>query len=194
MSEPWQPFRTRREQGADARRGKPSTPELFGVDLDGNQLTSASGWGFALGLLAPLPFGLRLGLSVQDLGGTSLEHDGGVSEQLYDARYRLGLAHKPIEGLTIAAGLDAALRFGAEYWIRGLLALRAGMLTELDPPESFGDATTASFGLGVKYRFATLDYAYERHPILPPPPQAYSTVQAPSSACRYWSVNWGMTS
>ncbi|MEE3259679.1 MAG: tetratricopeptide repeat protein [Candidatus Latescibacterota bacterium] len=138
------------------------------VDLDGNQLTSASGWGFDLGLLAPLPFGLRLGLSVQDLGGTSLEHDGGVSEQLYDARYRLGLAHKPIEGLTIAAGLDDALRFGAEYWIRGLLALRAGMLTELDTPESFGDATTASFGLGVKYRFATLDYAYERHPILPP--------------------------
>ena len=117
------------------------------VDLDGNQLTSASGWGFDLGLLAPLPFGVRLGLSVQDLGGTSLAHDGGVSEQLYDTRYRLGLAHKPIEGLTIAAGLDDALRFGAEYWVRGLLALRAGVLTELDTPESFGDATTASFGL-----------------------------------------------
>ncbi|MBT4978537.1 MAG: tetratricopeptide repeat protein [Gemmatimonadetes bacterium] len=136
-------------------------------DLDGNQLTSAAGWGFDLGLLAPLPFGIRLGLSVQDLGGTSLEHDGGIAEKVYGTRYRLGLAHKPIEGLTVAAGLDDALRFGAEYWVQGLLALRAGLLTELDTPESFGDATTTSFGLGVKYGFATLDYAYERHPVLP---------------------------
>ena len=136
-------------------------------DLDGNQLTSAAGWGFDLGFLAPLPFGIRLGLSVQDLGGTSLEHDGGIAEKVYGTRYRLGLAHKPIEGLTVAAGLDDALRFGAEYWVQGLLALRAGLLTELDTPESFGDATTTSFGVGVKYGFATLDYAYERHPVLP---------------------------
>ena len=30
----------------------------FNVDLDGNNLGSASGWGFDLGLLAPLPYGL----------------------------------------------------------------------------------------------------------------------------------------
>ena len=136
------------------------------VDLDGSSLTSASGWGFDLGLLAPLPHNLRLGFAVQDLSGTSLKHDDGISEEVYDARYRLGLAYKPIEGLTLAADLDDALRFGAEYWVQGLLALRFGIHTERDTPESFGDATTASFGLGVKYRFATLDYAYERHPVL----------------------------
>ena len=140
----------------------------FSVDLDDNQLTSASGWGFDLGLLAPLPFGLRLGAAVQDIGGTSLSHDGGVSEKLYDARYMLGLAHKPIEGLTVALGIDDSFRLGAEYWLRGQLALRAGMSSEIDTPESFADATSASFGLGIKYRFATLDYAYERHPVLPP--------------------------
>ena len=137
------------------------------VDLDGNELTQASGWGFDLGLLAPLPFGLRLGLAVQDLGTSSLEHSGGVSEEVYQPRYRLGVAHKPIEGLTLAADLDEALRFGAEYWIRGQLALRAGILTELDTPETFAGATTTSFGVGVKYRFATLDYAFEHHPVLP---------------------------
>ena len=42
----------------------------FNVDLDGNNLGSASGWGFDLGLLAPLPYGLRLAVVAQDLGGS----------------------------------------------------------------------------------------------------------------------------
>ena len=37
----------------------------FNVDLDGNNLGSASGWGFDLGLLAPLPYGLRLRWSLK---------------------------------------------------------------------------------------------------------------------------------
>ena len=136
------------------------------ADLDGRSVMSASGLGFDIGLLAPLPHGLRLGIAVQDLGGTSVEHDGGISEQIFASRWRVGLAHKPVEGLTIAADVDDHLRFGAEYCIRGQLALRAGVRTELDTPESRGDATTPSAGFGVKYRFATLDYAYEQHPIL----------------------------
>ncbi|MGY8826276.1 MAG: tetratricopeptide repeat protein [Candidatus Latescibacterota bacterium] len=140
----------------------------FNVDLDGTNLATASGWGIDLGLLAPLPYGIRLGLAVQDLGGTDLQYDGGVSEEVYEPRVRLGLAHKPIEGLTVGADLDDAFHLGAEYWLRGLLALRAGIATDLDTPESFGDATTTSFGLGIKYRFAQFDYAYERHPVLAP--------------------------
>ena len=139
-----------------------------GTDLDGQSLMSASGWGFDLGLLAPLPYGLRLGFTAQDLGGTALEHESGLSETIFDAHYRFGLAGKPLEGLTLAADLDDEFHLGAEYWLGGQLALRAGLHTELDSPESFSDATTASFGLGVKYRFAQLDYAYERHPVLAP--------------------------
>ena len=139
-----------------------------GTDLDGQQIVNASGWGFDLGLLAPVPkLGIRLGASIQDLGDTSIEHEGGRAEDLLPQHYRVGLAAKPIEGLTIAADLDDSYHFGAEYWFRGQLALRAGLQSERDTPESFGDATTTSFGVGVKYRFAQVDYAYERHPILP---------------------------
>ena len=140
----------------------------FNVDLDGNNLGSASGWGFDLGLLAPLPYGLRLAVVAQDLGDTDLQYENGISETVYDSRYRLGLSYRPVEGLTVGMDLDDSFHLGGEYWLRGLLALRAGMVTELDTPESFGNATTMTFGLGLKYRFAQIDYAYERHPILAP--------------------------
>ena len=139
-----------------------------GTDLDGRSLMNASGWGFDLGILAPLPYGLRFGFTAQDLGGTALEHESGPSETVFDAHYRFGLASKPVEGLILAADLDDEFHLGTEYWLGGQLALRAGLHTELDSPESFSDATTASFGLGIKYRFAQFDYAYERHPILAP--------------------------
>ncbi len=140
----------------------------FSVDLDGNSLGSASGWGFDVGLLVPLPFGIRLALVAQDLGGTNLQYESGVSEPVYDTRYRFGIAHRPVEGLTIGADIDDSFHLGAEYWLRGLLALRAGVATERDTPESLADATTTTFGIGLKYRFAQIDYAYERHPVLAP--------------------------
>ena len=136
------------------------------AELDGKSVMSASGVGVDAGLLAPLPYGIRLGLVVQDVGGTSVEHDSGLNEKVLDSRWRLGLAHKPIEGLTVALDLDDHARVGAEYWLRGQLALRAGLKTELDTPETRSDATSTSVGLGLKYRFMRLDYAYERHPVL----------------------------
>ncbi len=138
------------------------------VDLDGDNLTAASGWGFDLGLLVPLPGKLRFGLAVQDYGGTNIRHGEGISEEAFGARYSYGLAGKPIEGLTLSTQVDDAWRVGAEYWLRGLVALRAGIATERHSTESFGDATTRTFGLGFKYRFATIDYAFEDHPLLAP--------------------------
>ncbi len=136
------------------------------AELDGRSVMSATGVGFDVGLLYPLPHGLRFGFAVQDVGGTSVEHDSGLNETIHDSRWRAGLAWKPIEGLTVASDVDDHVRLGAEYWVQGLLALRAGLRSELDSPDSGGDATTTSFGLGVKYRFARIDYAYERHPVL----------------------------
>ena len=137
------------------------------ADLDGQSVMSTSGLGLDLGLLVPLPHNLRLGFSIQDLGGTSVEHESGLNEQIFDANYRFGLAYKPpVEGLTLALDMDDHARLGAEYWIASQLAFRAGLKTELDTPESRADATTATFGLGVKYRYAELNYAYERHPVL----------------------------
>lgn len=138
------------------------------VDLDSRALMSAGGWGWDAGITVPLPFGAMLGLMVQDVGGTSLEHGTGLNETVFAASYRAGLSCQPVEGVTVAGGLDDEIRLGAEYWVRGVLALRAGMHSELDTPESFADATSASFGFGIKYRFAQFDYAYEHHPVLEP--------------------------
>ncbi|MSR83118.1 MAG: tetratricopeptide repeat protein [Candidatus Latescibacteria bacterium] len=136
------------------------------TDLDGTSAMSATGLGLDLGLLVPLPGNLRLGLVAQDLGGTSVKHKGGLSEKLYQGHYRLGLAYRPLEGLMLSSEVDDHFRLGAEYWLAGQLALRAGVKTERKSPDTFADATTASFGVGLKYRFAELDYAYERHPVL----------------------------
>ncbi|MEW6751633.1 MAG: tetratricopeptide repeat protein [Candidatus Latescibacterota bacterium] len=138
------------------------------TDLDGRSLASGSGWGWDLGTLIPLPGRVRLAATVHDLGGTSMEQDGGGTQTLYDAHYRLGADLRPVEGLTVAADLDDEVHLGAEYWLAGQLALRAGLRTERDTPERWADATTATFGIGLKYRFAQLDYAYERHPVLEP--------------------------
>jgi tetratricopeptide (TPR) repeat protein len=136
------------------------------LELDEQKALSVSGFGWDLGVLAPLPYGLRLGATLQDLGGTSVEHDNGLSEEVLAPHLRLGLAYRGVEGLTVAADVDDHYRLGAEYWVRGQLALRAGLKSERDTPESFGDATSTSFGLGFNYRFLRLDYAYERHPVL----------------------------
>ena len=138
----------------------------YNVDLDGENLTSASGWGIDLGLLVPLPRKIRFGLTVHDYRGTSISHGSGVSEKAFSSRYSYGLAGRPLEGLTLTTQVDDAWRFGAEYWLSGLFALRGGAATERQSPESFSDATTLTFGFGLKYRFATFDYAYEHHPLL----------------------------
>jgi tetratricopeptide (TPR) repeat protein len=138
------------------------------IDLDGAKALGLSGWGWDVGLLAPLPYGLRLGVVAQHIGGTSLKHDSGISEKVFPAYYRLGLAYKSpvIEGLTVTTDLDDHFRLGAEYWLKGQLALRAGFKSEMNSPESFADASTPTVGLGIKYRFLQFDYAYERHPVL----------------------------
>ena len=137
------------------------------ANLDGATAMKASGFGLDTGLLVPLPHGIRFGLAVHDIGGTGVKHESGLSEEIMSSHIRLGLAYKPpVEGLTIATDIDDHFRIGAEYWVRGQLALRAGIKSELETPESRGDATTFSAGFGLKYRFVQFDYAYENHPIL----------------------------
>ena len=56
------------------------------AELDGLSVMSAAGVGFDVGLLYPLPHGLRFGFAIQDVGGTSAEHDSGLNETIYDSR------------------------------------------------------------------------------------------------------------
>ncbi len=138
------------------------------ASLDARKVMRATGWGWDFGALVPLPWRMRAALVIQDAGGTSVRHRGGISEPLFRTRCRVGVAARPVEGLTVAADRDDEVRVGAEYWLRGMLALRAGLHSELHTPENFGEATSLAVGLGLKYRFAQLDYAYERHPVLAP--------------------------
>lgn len=138
------------------------------VDLDGGNLTNATGWGYDLGMLVPLPGRIRLGLAILDFGDTSIKHGNGVAEKAFGQRYSMGVGFKPLDGLTLSAQRDDAWRLGIEYWVNSALALRAGGRTDRHSLEDFSGATTSTFGLGLKYRFATLDYAYEHHPLLSP--------------------------
>ena len=68
----------------------------FNVDLDGNNLGSASGWGIRSGTacsatLRPSP----KAVVAQDLGGTDLQYENGLSETVYDSRYRVGMSYRP---------------------------------------------------------------------------------------------------
>ena len=138
------------------------------TDLDGQSLMRGSAWAANLGVVAiPAPR-FRVGITLRNLWSTEVEHDSGLREDLLEPGVRLGLGYAPLEGLTVAADVGDALHLGAEYWVLGHGAIRAGVQTDLDSPDTFGNSTTASIGVGVKYRFAQLDYAYERHPVLAP--------------------------
>ncbi len=92
---------------------------------------SATGVGFDLGILArPVPT-VRVGLSVANLGGPSLELRenietyptqlrGGVTVDLLDGQ---GLITAEIEKIS---DLRTNVRGGCEYWIKRLIALRVG--------------------------------------------------------------------
>ena len=137
------------------------------ASLDGATAMDASGFGFDAGLLVPVTSGLRFGLAVQDIGGTAVEHESGFREDILSTHLRLGLAYKPpLGGLTLAADLDDHFRAGAEYWVSRQLALRAGLKSEIETPESRGQATSINAGFGLKNRYVQLDYAYENPPVL----------------------------
>ena len=137
------------------------------ASLDGAAAMDAGGFGFDAGLLVPLTPALRFGLAVQDIAGTAVEHENGFREDIMSTHLRLGLAYKPpLGGLTLAADLDDYFRAGAEYWISPQLALRAGLKSEIETPESRGQATSINAGFGLRNRYVQLDYAYENPPVL----------------------------
>ncbi len=107
---------------------------------------------------------MRGGAVVQDIGGTSVKYNQ-RSDKIAPMSVRGGIALQPVEGATLAVDADrGTARVGAEYQVAAPLALRAGAQKE------FGGSGTGwlfTMGLGLRYRFLRLDYAYEHHPVLP---------------------------
>ncbi|MBU1487008.1 PorV/PorQ family protein [bacterium] len=118
---------------------------------------TASGFGLDLGLLwqsAPL----NLGLTIQNLG---------EKESNLPFNIKAGLAYKEIENTTFV--LDVHLprdnkisyHLGGEYWIRNILALRAGYNSHLleNSLNNFG-LKWLTLGFGVNLKVVQLDAAY----------------------------------
>ncbi|MFC2075453.1 tetratricopeptide repeat protein [candidate division KSB1 bacterium] len=139
------------------------------LGLDSRSLGTASGFGLDFGLLARPTDWLGIGLTAHDLSGTSVKHDTDISEQILSQRFRAGVAVYPFDGLTLAADVDDRIHLGAEYWLMGLVALRAGLQRDIETyGRPLGNTLHYSAGLSFRYRFLRFDYAYVNNPILPP--------------------------
>jgi tetratricopeptide (TPR) repeat protein len=142
------------------------------IDLNGNTLRNARGFGFDVGLLfTPKSQGFskfRFGATLQDVTGTDVrDSDTQAREELLPQTIRVGAGFKPIDDLTIALDVDNLVHFGAEYQPASTIVLRGGVNRELSPPSGADKTLTYALGFGLRWNSFKVDYAYEHHPVLP---------------------------
>ncbi len=137
------------------------------LTLDKNSIGKSRGYGLDFGiLLNPLPR-LRVGIVGYDVGGTSVRYDNDVSEEIFKQQFKFGFAYQLKENLLLATDFGDNFHLGSEYWLFGRLALRAGIQKNLKKVGDYSQGILLSGGLGFKYRFLQLDYAYQDNPELP---------------------------
>ena len=127
--------------------------------VDGED-ASAFGFGFDLGILAPLAHELWIGLAAADVGNTRLKWHNTPTEptDLVMGRYTIGMAfvhsdlilaanyvHEALKGGIVRAGIELTL---------GFLSLRAGIIKPTQGPWTF------SAGAGVKVGDLGFDVAW----------------------------------
>ena len=136
------------------------------MTLDGTSYGKSSGVGYDVGLLISPLKNLRLGLGLYDLSGTSVSsRSNKVEETILGQAFKLGIAYMPIDGLTIAADIDDRLHFGAEYFVKNRIGVRAGFQQDLDENDRL---LIPSAGMTLRFKSIVLEYGYESHPYLPP--------------------------
>ena len=136
------------------------------MTLDGTSYGKSSGVGYDVGLLISPLKNLRLGLGLYDLSGTSVSYRSNkVEETILGQAFKLGIAYMPIDGLTIAADIDDRLHFGAEYFVKNRIGVRAGFQQDLDENDRL---LIPSAGMTLRFKSIVLEYGYESHPYLPP--------------------------
>ncbi|MBI2505116.1 MAG: PorV/PorQ family protein [Candidatus Latescibacteria bacterium] len=129
---------------------------LEGVGNPAGFSSTGTGWGFDLGLLLNPRAGLRIGVVAQDVGTTRIQYENGVSRPLYPLNLRLGTAYQLNRPLLLSGSVDEAAHLGAEYQLYPGLVLRSGVQRELEDAAGLA----YSFGVGLRYRFVEVDYAY----------------------------------
>ena len=117
---------------------------------------SAGTIGVDLGVLVPILDNLRWGLAAKNINAPTI---GQSAERLPQA-FTTGIFYKPIESFCFVfdyqkeLSFPAAPRFGFEYWIIDGVALRGGAS---DQPATY------AAGLGIRYGFFQIDYAFTTH-------------------------------
>ena len=154
--------------GVTGKFVSPVNVKEYGTDRSG----TAQGFGFDVGAIYDFGSrirsldGLRLGLVVRDIGGTSVNFDDtGQSGEVYPQEWSVGASYRVGERLLLATQLDDRIHLGAEYSPFRMIALRAGMQRDV---RGYGEDLVFSGGLGLKWRGIQFAYAYEHHPVLSP--------------------------
>lgn len=110
-----------------------------------------------------------IGLTLQNLGMKMKFIDEEFSLPMI---VKLGTSYRPIGALVLALDGDyqiinerGAVHFGAEYWIKEMVAIRAGYQYKTKDDE-LGALNGLGAGLGVQYMKFGIDYGYEPSPEL----------------------------
>ncbi len=129
---------------------------------------AVSGFGVDLGGLVRLSK-VDVGINIQNLGMKMKFVDEEFSLPMIG---RLGVAFRPLTALTLALDGDyqivnkrGAVHCGGEYWIKEMVAIRAGYQYKTKDDE-LGLLNGLGAGLGVKYMKFGVDYGYEPSPEL----------------------------
>ena len=146
----------------------------WSIALDGRSRGAATGWGTDVGLLyQPHPRWKLGGLAQNFIGfgsgeglsyGTWIRHDSDVSEKVFPAAYKFGIAYHPVLNWLISADLTDRLQLGTEFLPNRNFAIRAGIQKDLYTSES----PTYSLGGRIRYRWMDFNIAYLIPPTLPP--------------------------
>ena len=135
------------------------------VNLDRNSIRSASGFGFDASALCSPIRKVRIGVVLEDIGGTSVRQNQRTDKIAPSTKVRGGISFQPTDGAIVALDADGkTAHAGAEYQIAGPFALRAGVQKDIKKSEA---GWLYTLGFGLRHRFMRVDYAYEHHPVLP---------------------------
>ncbi|RKU08270.1 hypothetical protein C6502_15620 [Candidatus Poribacteria bacterium] len=159
-----------------ARRIHPSLSIGGNLKLLRQSLFESSGNGFGLdiGLMFKPLDGLHIGAMLADATGTQI-HWNTADEPVFtrNRQFRIGLSYRisfPVIGkatfgvdlatdrkdLKVDGGIESIFRFGGEYWLFNVVALRIG-----------AEGTRPSTGAGIRLRFGETalyaDYAFNAH-------------------------------
>jgi long-subunit fatty acid transport protein len=109
------------------------------IDLNGANLRNAKGFGFDIGALYTPRFSpfqkLRLGLTLQNIGGTSVrDKNSQREEEIFEQQLRLGAAFQAHSDVLLTVDVDDQLHTGVEYQPSSSFSLRGGLLYDLSAP------------------------------------------------------------